>query len=89
MDHPLALIIVALIGIIVPFSTLILKVFQDRATARELAATLQARKTEVDSKLEEIHILVNSRLSKALKEISILRAHLNLLTQKGILPPHE
>ena len=51
---------------------------QTLRVALELASTTAATAKNVDRKLEDIHMLVNSRLDEALSEIKILRDRLGL-----------
>ena len=88
MNANTSLVLVAIVGIIVPILTLLVKFIQDRGIARdaraaataagakvaEVRADLVASSAITDRKLEQIHLLVNSRLTKLLEINEELRA---------------
>ena len=50
---------------------------------KEAAELLATTSTVTQEKLDEIHVLVNSRLTAALDEIAALRAYLDGITRPG------
>jgi hypothetical protein len=93
LDQNISIVLVALIAIIVP----VLNWWQNRGIARHVAAKVTERGDEATKllaanteqqniKLDEIHVLVNSRLSEALETIEELKALLLLALSAAISP---
>lgn len=74
-------VLVALIGIIVPMTTLLIKYVQDR----RIAEAARARAAGVDEKLDGIHRLVNSQLSDAVNRFNEALIVIDELKQMLIL----